>query len=75
MPMLKFISHPNENFSKNNINVKSIGRTIRRAHDKDFALITEITSTLTYSKRHLSKRKVFYKEAGYPHIVKKVNYR
>lgn len=55
--------------------IQSIGRSIRRAHDKDFALITEITSTLTYSKRHLSKRKVFYKEAGYPHIVKKVNYR
>ena len=46
--------------------IQSIGRGIRRAEDKDFVQIWDITSTCKFAKRHLAKRKQFYKEASYP---------
>ena len=46
--------------------IQSIGRGIRRAEDKDFVQIWDITSTCKFAKRHLAKRKSFYKEANYP---------
>ena len=51
--------------------IQSIGRGIRKAEDKDFVLIWDITSTCRFSKRHLTKRKTFYNEAHYPFTVKK----
>ena len=54
--------------------IQSIGRGIRVAEDKDFVNVYDVCSNCKYSKRHLAKRKVHYKEAGYPYTVKKVDY-
>ena len=54
--------------------IQSIGRGIRKAEDKDFVQIWDITSTCKFAKRHLTKRKAFYKEANYPFTVEKVNW-
>ena len=51
--------------------IQSIGRGIRKAEDKDFVQIWDITSTCKFAKRHLTKRKQFYKEANYPFTVEK----
>jgi superfamily II DNA or RNA helicase len=53
--------------------IQSIGRGIRKAEDKDFVQIWDITSTCKYAKRHLTERKKYYKDAKYPFIVTKVN--
>ena len=52
--------------------IQSIGRGIRKAEDKDFVQIWDITSTCRFSKRHLTKRKQFYSEANYPYTVEKL---
>ena len=52
--------------------IQSIGRGIRKAEDKDFVQIWDITSACKFSKRHLSKRKQYYNEANYPYSVEKV---
>jgi len=54
--------------------IQSIGRGIRKAKDKDSVRIWDITSSAKFSKRHLTERKKFYKEANYPFVVDKVNY-
>lgn len=54
--------------------IQSIGRGIRKAKDKEFVNIWDFTSSLKFSKRHLGKRKSFYKKVSYPHSVTKVNY-
>ena len=54
--------------------IQSIGRGIRKAEDKDFVQIWDITSTCKYAKRHLTERKKFYKEAKYPFTLEKVNW-
>ena len=54
--------------------IQSIGRGIRLAKDKDYVNIFDMTSTCKYSKRHLTKRKKFYRDAEYPFTIKKVNY-
>lgn len=54
--------------------IQSIGRGIRMAKDKDYVNIFDMTSNCKYSKRHLTKRKRFYKEAEYPFTIKKVDY-
>lgn len=46
--------------------IQSIGRGIRKAEDKDFVQIWDITSTCKFAKRHLTKRKAYYKDAKYP---------
>ena len=53
--------------------IQSIGRGIRKAKDKDHVQIWDITSSCKFSKRHLTTRKKFYKEANYPYTVNKVN--
>ena len=53
--------------------IQSIGRGIRKAEDKDFVQIWDITSTCKYAKRHLTERKKFYKDAKYPFTITKVN--
>jgi superfamily II DNA or RNA helicase len=52
--------------------IQSIGRGIRKAEDKDFVQIWDITSTCKYAKRHLTERKKYYKEAKYPFTLNKV---
>jgi superfamily II DNA or RNA helicase len=54
--------------------IQSIGRGIRKAEDKDFVQIWDITSTCKYAKRHLTERKKFYKEAKYPFTLEKVDW-
>ena len=54
--------------------IQSIGRGIRKAEDKDFVQIWDITSTCKFAKRHLTKRKSFYKEASYPFTIEKVEW-
>lgn len=46
--------------------IQSIGRGIRKAEDKDFVQIWDITSNCKFAKRHLTKRKTFYNDAKYP---------
>jgi superfamily II DNA or RNA helicase len=55
--------------------IQSIGRGIRKAQDKDFVQIWDVTSTAKFAKRHLTKRKKFYDEANYPYETQKVKYR
>lgn len=54
--------------------IQSIGRGIRKAEDKDFVNIWDITSTCKYAKKHLTERKKFYKEAKYDFSIEKVNW-
>ena len=54
--------------------IQSIGRGIRKAEDKDNVQIWDITSSAKFSKRHLTERKKFYKEANYPFTIEKVNW-
>jgi superfamily II DNA or RNA helicase len=54
--------------------IQSIGRGLRRAEDKNHVEIYDITSTLKYSKRHLTIRKRFYKDAHYPFNIKKLDW-
>ena len=53
--------------------IQSIGRGIRKAEDKDFVQIWDVTSACKFSKRHMAKRKAYYKEANYPFSVEKIN--
>ena len=46
--------------------IQSIGRGIRKAEDKDHVQIWDVTSTCKFAKRHLTKRKTYYREAQYP---------
>jgi len=55
--------------------IQSIGRGIRKAQDKDYVNVVDITSNLKYSKRHLTKRKAFYREQNFRHTVTKVEYK
>jgi superfamily II DNA or RNA helicase len=54
--------------------IQSIGRGIRKANDKDFVEVWDIASDCKFSKRHLSARKAFYKEANYPFSIEKLDY-
>ena len=53
--------------------IQSIGRGIRKAEDKDFVQIWDVTSTCKYAKRHLTERKKYYREAKYPFTITKVD--
>jgi hypothetical protein len=55
--------------------IQSIGRGIRKAEDKDFVQIWDITGDCKFAKRHLNKRKQFYREANYHFTVEKVSYK
>jgi len=55
--------------------IQSIGRGIRKAEDKDFVQIWDVTSNCKFAKRHLTQRKNFYREANYPFSVEKLEYK
>jgi superfamily II DNA or RNA helicase len=55
--------------------IQSIGRGIRKAEDKDFVQIWDVTSSCKFAKRHLTKRKEFYREANYPFTIEKITYK
>jgi superfamily II DNA or RNA helicase len=54
--------------------IQSIGRGIRKAEDKDHVQIWDITSTCKFAKRHLTKRKQFYRDANYPFTAEKLDW-
>jgi superfamily II DNA or RNA helicase len=54
--------------------IQSIGRGIRKADDKDFVQIWDLTASTKYAKRHLTERKKFYKDAKYSFEIQKVKY-
>ena len=54
--------------------IQSIGRGIRKAEDKDHVEIWDVTSTCRYAKRHLAKRKAYYREANYPFTQEKLEW-
>jgi len=54
--------------------IQSIGRGIRKAEDKDHVEIWDVTSTCKFAKRHLTKRKQFYKDANYPYTAEKLEW-
>ena len=55
--------------------IQSIGRGVRKAKDKDFVQIWDITSTCKFAKRHLTQRKKYYKEASYPFTIEKIDWK
>jgi superfamily II DNA or RNA helicase len=55
--------------------IQSIGRGIRKAQDKDFVQIWDITGNCKFAKRHLTKRKQFYREANYNFTIEKSSYK
>jgi superfamily II DNA or RNA helicase len=55
--------------------IQSIGRGIRKAKDKEHVQIWDVTGDCKFAKRHLTKRKQFYKEANYPFTIEKVKYK
>jgi len=54
--------------------IQAIGRGLRKAHDKNFVNISDVCSDLKYSKKHLTKRIKYYKNAKYPYKKRKVDY-
>lgn len=54
--------------------IQSIGRGLRKAQDKEHVEIWDLTSTCKFAKRHLTKRKIFYKDASYPFSIEKLTY-
>ena len=54
--------------------IQSIGRGIRKAEDKEYVEIWDITSDCKFAKRHLTQRKAYYKEAKYPFTLEKLDY-
>ena len=54
--------------------IQSIGRGVRKAKDKDFVQIWDLTSTCKFAKRHLTQRKKFYTEAEYPFTIEKIDW-
>jgi superfamily II DNA or RNA helicase len=55
--------------------IQSIGRGIRKASDKDYLQVIDLTSNLKYSKRHMTKRKEYYKEQNFRFSMTKVEYK
>lgn len=54
--------------------IQSIGRGLRKGFEKDHVEVWDIASTCKYSKRHLTERKRFYKEAEYPMTLSKIKW-
>lgn len=52
--------------------LQTVGRGVRKAADKDHVEVWDLTSSMKYSKRHLTKRKAFYKLKEFPHKVTKI---
>jgi superfamily II DNA or RNA helicase len=55
--------------------IQSIGRGLRKAEDKDEVTIYDITSSAKFAKRHLAKRKEYYRDAGYPFTIEKLHWK
>lgn len=55
--------------------IQSIGRGLRKGFGKEHVDIWDISSTCKFSKRHLTERKRYYKEAHYKYSITKVDWR
>lgn len=55
--------------------IQSVGRGLRKAHDKFKVLVIDIYSNLKYSKDHKNKRVAHYKGAQYDHKIRKSSYK
>lgn len=51
--------------------IQSVGRGLRKGHDKDFVMVVDVHSKQKWAKKHYKEREKFYKEAQYP-ILKKM---
>lgn len=59
-------------FGKSYIKViQAIGRGLRKAKDKDFVRIFDITSDLKFADKHTKERISYYKEHSYPYVITK----
>lgn len=54
--------------------IQSIGRGIRKAKDKDFVDVYDISSTCKFSNKHMKDRKKTYDRIEYPYTITKVDY-
>jgi superfamily II DNA or RNA helicase len=54
--------------------IQSIGRGLRKAHDKDKVNVYDVYSDFKFSKRHATARKKHYKTKKYPFKASKVDY-
>lgn len=54
--------------------IQSIGRGLRKAEDKDFVNVWDFASTCKYSRKHLTERKKYYKDAQYQYSIKKIDW-
>lgn len=54
--------------------IQSIGRGLRKAHDKDKVTVYDIASDLKFGSKHLAEREKFYKEQKYPFTRYDVDY-
>jgi superfamily II DNA or RNA helicase len=46
--------------------IQSVGRGLRRGHDKTEVRVVDVHSKLKWAKKHFKERVKYYKEAGYP---------
>jgi len=53
--------------------IQSIGRGLRRASDKDFVTIYDISSTTKYSREHFNNRIHYYEDAQYPYQIMNID--
>jgi len=54
------------------VSTQAVGRVLRTAIDKDYAEVWDYCSSCKYSKKHLTERKKWYKESGFPIDIEKV---
>lgn len=52
--------------------IQSIGRGLRKGSDKDTVVIYDICTTNKHSSRHLTQRRKYYKEEGFPFTTQKI---
>jgi len=52
--------------------IQSLGRGLRRGHDKDYVYVVDVHSKQKWAKKHYKDRETFYKEAQYPILKKQV---
>ena len=54
--------------------IQSIGRGLRKAHDKDKVYVYDVHSDFKFAKRHATARRKHYREKSYTYKIKHVDY-
>lgn len=52
--------------------IQSIGRSLRKGHDKESAKVYDVCSNTKYSKKHLTERKKYYADAEFEYSIEKI---